>query len=61
MHTTRDGRIDLPLSFGQAGTVDDDGPTLSICLRCRDGREDSSTDFDRRGCRQIPDNRNGAR
>ena len=36
MQTARDGRTDLPPPFRQAGTVGDDGLTLSICLRCRD-------------------------
>ena len=53
MHATRDSRIDLSPSFRQAGAVGDDGPTLSICLRCRDGREDSNTDLDQRGGRRL--------
>ena len=31
----------------------DDGLTLSICLRCRDGREDRNADLDRRGGRRL--------
>jgi len=31
----------------------DDGLTLSICLRCRDGREDQDTDLDMRGGRRL--------
>ena len=53
MHTARDGRTDLPPPFSQAGTVGDDGPTLSICLRCRDGREDGNADLDSRGGRRL--------
>ena len=53
MHTVRDGRTDLFPSLGQADTVDDDGPTLSICLRCRDGREDSNAGLDQRGGRRL--------
>ena len=53
MGTTRDIRTGLLPSFGQAGTVGDNRPTLSICLRCRDGREDSSTDLDQRGGRRL--------
>ena len=53
MHTARDGRTDAPPSFRQAGAVADDGPTLSICLRCRDGREDGNTDLDQRGGRRL--------
>ena len=53
MHTARDSRIDLPPPFRQAGTVGDDGLTLSICLRCRDGREDRNADLDRRGGRRL--------
>ena len=53
MHATRDSRIDLSPSFRQAGAVGDDGPTLSICLRCRDGREDRNTDLDQRGGRRL--------
>ena len=52
MHTARDGRTGQLPSFRKAGTVGD-GSTLSICLRCRDGREGSSTDFDRRGGRRL--------
>ncbi|MCY4591854.1 MAG: DUF1636 family protein [Alphaproteobacteria bacterium] len=50
MHTTRDGRACLLPSFGQAG---DDGPTLSICLRCRDAREDSNSGLELRGGRRL--------
>ncbi len=50
MHTTRNGRADLIPSFGRAG---DDGPTLSICLRCRDGREDSNSGLELRGGRRL--------
>ena len=53
MHTARDSRTDLPPPFRQAGTVGDDGLTLSICLRCRDGREDRNTDLDQRGGRRL--------
>ena len=53
MQTARDGRTDLPPPFRQAGTVGDDGLTLSICLRCRDGREDRNADLDRRGGRRL--------
>ncbi|MEM9629180.1 MAG: DUF1636 domain-containing protein [Pseudomonadota bacterium] len=31
----------------------DNGLTLSICLRCRDGREDRDTDLDQRGGRRL--------
>ncbi|MEM8952478.1 MAG: DUF1636 domain-containing protein [Pseudomonadota bacterium] len=31
----------------------DDRLTLSICLRCRDGREDRDTDLDQRGGRRL--------
>ena len=53
MHTARDGRTEPPPPFGQAGTARDDGLTLSICLRCRDGREDRNTDLERRGGRRL--------
>ena len=53
MHTSRDGRTDLLPSFRQAGTVGDNGLTLSICLRCRDGREDRNADLDSRGGRRL--------
>ena len=53
MHTARDDRTDLPPAFGQAATVGTDELTLSICLRCRDGREDRNADFDRRGGRRL--------
>ena len=53
MNTTRDDRTGLPLPFGKADTMDDDGLTLSICLRCRDGREGSNADLDRRGGRRL--------
>ncbi len=53
MHTAQDDRADLPLPFRQAGTMDDDGLTLSICLRCRDGREGDDADLDRRGGRRL--------
>ena len=53
MHTDHDGRTDLPLPSGQAGTVGDDGLTLSVCLRCRDGREDRNADLDQRGGRRL--------
>ena len=53
MHTTRDGRDDRPPSFRLASTVGDGGLTLSICLRCRDGREDRNTDLDQRGGRRL--------
>ncbi|MEM9439294.1 MAG: DUF1636 domain-containing protein [Pseudomonadota bacterium] len=33
--------------------VDHDRLTLSICLRCRDGREDRDTDLDQRGGRRL--------
>ncbi|MCY3980218.1 MAG: DUF1636 domain-containing protein [Alphaproteobacteria bacterium] len=51
MHIAHDGRADQLPSLGQAGTVGDDGPTLSICLRCRDGRENCDTD--QRGGRRL--------
>ena len=53
MHIARDGRTDLLPSSRQAGTAGDDGPTLSICLRCRDGREDSNTGLDQRGGQRL--------
>ena len=53
MHTARDGRDDLPPSFRQASTVGDGGLTLSICLRCRDGREDRNSDLGQRGGRRL--------
>ena len=53
MHAARDGRTGLPLPFGQADTLDDDVLTISICLRCRDGREGSNADLDRRGGRRL--------
>ena len=53
MHTARDGRTELPPPFRQASTVGDDGLVLSICLRCRDGREDRSSDLDQRGGRRL--------
>lgn len=31
----------------------EDGPTLSICLRCRDGREKDDSDLDQRGGRRL--------
>ncbi len=49
MHTDRDGGTDLLPSLMQTDTVGNDGLTLSICLRCRDGREDSNTDLGQRG------------
>ena len=52
MHTARDRRTEPPPPFGQAGTARDDGLTLSICLRCRDGREDRDSDLERRGGRR---------
>ncbi|MEO0810146.1 MAG: DUF1636 domain-containing protein [Pseudomonadota bacterium] len=33
--------------------MSNDGLTLSICLRCRDGREDRDTDLDQRGGRRL--------
>lgn len=33
--------------------VHDNGLTLSICLRCRDGREERDTDLDQRGGRRL--------
>ncbi len=33
--------------------VDNNGLTLSICLRCRDGRETRDTDLDQRGGRRL--------
>ncbi len=53
MHTSRDGRTDMLPSFRQAGTAGNDGLTLSICLRCRDGREDSDTGLGQRGGRRL--------
>ena len=53
MHTSRDGRPELAPAFGQVTTVGGDGPTLSICLRCRDGREGRDTDRDRRGAAGV--------
>ena len=53
MHTVRDGRADLLPSCRQAGAAGKDGLTLSICLRCRDGREDSNSDLDLRGGRRL--------
>ncbi len=53
MARARDDGTGLPPLFGQAGAVADDGLTLSICLRCRDGREDRDTDLDRRGGRRL--------
>ena len=53
MHTARDRRTDLPPPFGPAGTAGDDGLTLSICLRCRDGREDRNPDLDQRAGRRL--------
>ena len=53
MHTDSDGRTDLSPLDWQVGTVGDDGLTLSICLRCRDGREGSDADLDRRGGRRL--------
>jgi len=53
MHTSRYGKTDLPPPFRQAGTMRGDGPTLSICLRCRDGRENRNTDLDQRGGRRL--------
>ena len=53
MRTLRDGRTDPPPPFRQADTEGDDGLTLSICLRCRDGREDRNADLDRRGGRRL--------
>ena len=53
MHATRDRRSDGLPSFRQATTADGDGLTLSICLRCRDGREESNTDLDLRGGRRL--------
>lgn len=31
----------------------EDGPTLSVCLRCRDGREEDDSDLDQRGGRRL--------
>lgn len=53
MHTSRDGRTGLAPAFSPATTAGGDGPILSICLRCRDGREGSDTDRDRRGGRRL--------
>ncbi len=53
MHTPRDSRADLLPSFGQAGAAGDDELTLSICLRCRDGREDSNSGLEMRGGRRL--------
>ncbi len=53
MDTARDDRTELSPLFRQAGAVDNDKLTLSICLRCRDGREDRNTDLDHRGGRRL--------
>ncbi len=53
MHTAHDGRTDLSSPFRQPGTMRGDGPTLSICRRCRDGRENRNTDLDQRGGRRL--------
>ena len=53
MHTVRDGRTDLSPPFRQTGTAGGDGLVLSICLRCRDGREDRNAGLDRRGGRRL--------
>ncbi len=53
MDTAPDDRIDLPAPLGQVDTVGDDGLTLSVCLRCRDGREADDTRLDQRGGRRL--------
>ena len=53
MHSARDGRTESPPPFRQTAKVGDNELTLSICLRCRDGREDRNTHLDRRGGRRL--------
>ena len=53
MHAARDGQADLLPSFRQESAAGDDGLTLSICLRCRDGREDGNAGLDQRGGRRL--------
>ena len=42
-----------PPSQGRVVMGNDYGLTLSICLRCRDGREERDTDLDQRGGRRL--------
>lgn len=43
----------LPPFFIGVGFIQDADLTLSICLRCRDGRETRDTDLDQRGGRRL--------
>lgn len=43
----------LPPSPKRVAMDHDNGLTLSICLRCRDGREDRDSDLDQRGGRRL--------
>ncbi|MEM1065874.1 MAG: DUF1636 domain-containing protein [Pseudomonadota bacterium] len=46
-------RPNLPPHYRQVGRVDDTNLILSICLRCRDGRETRDADLSSRGGRRL--------
>lgn len=43
----------MPLSIDRMDIMHEDRLTLSICLRCRDGRETHDADLDQRGGRRL--------
>ncbi|WP_152613095.1 DUF1636 domain-containing protein [Tateyamaria sp. ANG-S1] len=44
---------DLPLLFSGVGYMRDANLTLSVCLRCRDGRETRDADLEKRGGQRL--------